>query len=88
MRCLLKSVQRILYLLKQLLPLSYRTRYWDAGHELHFCVWRQWLGRCYAVDDVVVKYDAEMERRSIAAIERGEYRRLDEVIAELRAKCR
>ena len=22
-------------------------RYWDADHQLHFCVWRQWLGRCF-----------------------------------------
>jgi hypothetical protein len=76
------------YFLKQLLPLTYRTRYWDPQHQLHFCVWRQWFGRCFKVDDVVVVYDAEMERRCIAAIERGEYQRLDEVIAELRAKCR
>jgi hypothetical protein len=76
----------LLYYLKQLFPLMYRTRYWDASHQLHFCVWRQWLGRCYSVDDVVVVYDAEMERRCIAAIERGEYQTLDEVLGELRAK--
>ena len=77
----------LLYYLKQLFPLIYRTRYWDASHQLHFCVWRQWLGRCYSVDDVVVVYDAEMERRCIAAIERGEYQTLDEVLGELRAKA-
>jgi hypothetical protein len=78
----------LLWYVSQLVPLTYRTRYWDADHQLHFCVWRQWLGRCYAVDDVVVRYDAEMERRSIAAIKRGEYQTLDEVLGELRAKCR
>ncbi len=78
----------LLYYVLQLLPLTCRTRYWDADHELHFCVWRQWLGRCYCVDDVVVKYDAEMERRCIAAIKRGEYHTLDEVLGELRATCR
>ena len=76
------------YYLKQILPLTYRTRYWDAQHQLHFCVWRQWFGRCFNVDDVVVVYDAEMERRCIAAIERGEYQTLDEVLGELRAKTR
>jgi hypothetical protein len=76
----------LLYYVLQLLPLTYRTRYWEADHQLHFCVWRQWLGRCYSVDDVVVVYDAEMVRKSIAAVERGEYTTLDEIIAELRAK--
>jgi hypothetical protein len=78
----------LLWYVSQLVPRTYRTRYWDADHQLHFCVWRQWLGRCYAVDDVVVRYDAEMERRSLAAIKRGEYQTLDEVLGELRAKCR
>ena len=78
----------LLYYVLQLFPLTYRTRYWDADRQLHFCVWRQWLGRCYSVDDVVVVYDAEMARQCIAAIERGEYQTLDEVIAELRAKGR
>jgi hypothetical protein len=38
------------------------------------------------VDDVVVLYNAELARQCRAAIDRGEYRTLDEVIAELRAK--
>ena len=78
----------LLYYLKQLLPLTYRTRYWDAQHQLHFCVWRQWLGRCFNVDDVVVVYNAEMQRGALAAIQHGEYQTLDEVLGELRAKTR
>ena len=76
----------LLYYVLQLFPLTYRTRYWDADRQLHFCVWRQWFGRCFQVDDVVVVYDAEMQRRCIAAIERGEYQTLAEVLGELRAK--
>ncbi len=83
----MKILAIFLYYVLQLFPLTYRTRYWDVTErQLHFCVWRQWLGRCYSVDDMVVLYDAEMARKCIAAIERGEYRRLDEIIAELRAK--
>ena len=78
----------LLWRVVQLVPLTHRTRYWDAQHQLHFCVWRQWFGRCFNVDDVVVKYDAEMERRCIAAIDRGEYQTLDEVLGELQARCR
>ena len=78
----------LLYYVLQLLPLTYRTRYWDADHQLHFCVWRQWLGRCYSVDDVVVLYNAELARQCRAAIAAGQYQTLDEVIAELRAKCK
>lgn len=44
----------MLWFLKQLLPLTYRTRY-GIGGEQHFVVWRMWLGRCFAIDDVVVK---------------------------------
>jgi len=68
----------------QLFPSTYRARYWDADHRLHFSVWKMWLGRCYDIDDVVVCYDAGMERKCMAAVERGEYQTLDEVLSELK----
>jgi hypothetical protein len=40
--------------LRQLLPLTYRTHYWDEDEKRHFCVWKMWLGRCYKIDDVVM----------------------------------
>lgn len=43
--------------LKQLLPLTYRSRYRDARDRCHFAVWRMWFGRCFGVDDVVITQD-------------------------------
>jgi hypothetical protein len=40
--------------LRQLLPFHYRTRYGDMEGRQHFVVWRMWLGRCFAIYDVVV----------------------------------
>jgi len=42
-----------MWYLKQLFPLLYRTRYSNAEGS-HFCVWRMWFGRCFAIDDVLV----------------------------------
>jgi hypothetical protein len=83
----MKILATCLYYLLQLVPLIHRTWYWDGDRQLHFCVWRQWFGRCYSVDDVVVLYNAELARQCRAAIDRGEYQTLDEVIAELRTKA-
>jgi hypothetical protein len=46
-------MQRIKWYIKQLFPLTYRTTYTQEGKR-HFTVWRMWMGRCYAVDDVVI----------------------------------
>jgi hypothetical protein len=43
----------IVWLLRQLLPLHYRTSYLENGRRHHAC-WRMWLGHCFAVTDVVV----------------------------------
>jgi len=40
--------------IKQLVPLTYRSRYSDAEGMKHFCVWKMWLGWCYRVDDVAI----------------------------------
>ncbi len=46
-------MQRIYWYLKQLLPLTYRTRYSDDAGR-HFCVWRMWLGRSFQIDDFLI----------------------------------
>ena len=43
----------MIWKLKQLLPLTYRSIYTEEGRT-HFCVWKMWLGRCYAIDDILV----------------------------------
>lgn len=48
-------MNRVIWYLRQLLPLHYRTRYTDSDGNRHFAVWRMWLGRVFAHDDVVVQ---------------------------------
>lgn len=48
-------IDRIVWTLRQLLPLTYRTTYTDESGERHFTVWRMWFGRCFDIDDRVVK---------------------------------
>lgn len=48
-------LSRVVWLVRQLLPLTYRSRYTtEPDGARHFAVWRMWLGRVYAVDDVLV----------------------------------
>jgi hypothetical protein len=47
-------MSNILWYLKQLFPLTYRTVYIEKG-EKHFSVWKMWFGRCYYIDDYIVK---------------------------------
>ena len=35
---------------KQLLPLTYRTKYKKGGKTV-FCVWNMWLGRCFNIEE-------------------------------------
>ena len=44
----------IVWYLKQLLPLTYRSRYAEGGKEI-FCVWNMWFGRCFNVESYEVK---------------------------------
>jgi hypothetical protein len=39
--------------IKQLLPLTYRTKYKKAGRMV-FCVWNMWLGKCYNVEEYTI----------------------------------
>jgi len=47
-------VSRLVWALRQLLPLTYRTTYTESG-ERHFTVWRMWFGRSFDVADHVIK---------------------------------
>ena len=48
-------MSKITWYLKQLLPLTYRSRYRDAAGARHFCVWRMWFGRCFQVEDYQIQ---------------------------------
>ena len=43
-------MNRIAWYFKQLFPLTYRSRYHKGGKKF-FCVWRMWLGRCFAIEE-------------------------------------
>ena len=45
---------KIIWLLRQLLPLTYRSVYTDDKGSRHFCVWNMFLGKCFNVDDYVI----------------------------------
>lgn len=44
----------LLWCLKQLLPLTYWTRYSDESGQHWSCIWRQWFGRSFAITRVAV----------------------------------
>ena len=43
----------MLWYLKQLFPLTYRTAYKENGKK-HFTVWKMWFGRCFKIDDHII----------------------------------
>jgi hypothetical protein len=48
-------MSRLLWCLKQLLPLTYRSHYGEHEEGLvvqRFAVWKMWFGRCYKVEVV------------------------------------
>lgn len=45
---------KLIWTLKQILPLTYRTQYKDEKGSRHFVVWQMWLGRCFNIDDHVI----------------------------------
>lgn len=45
---------KVLYWLKQLLPMTYLSHYHDSDGRARFAVWRMWLGRVYASEDYQV----------------------------------
>ena len=52
--CVQRVARRGRWMLRQLLPLTYRTTYGTMDGKTHFCVWRMWLGRVFDVDRVTV----------------------------------
>ena len=44
---------RIIWLLRQLLPLTYRSHY-KHGKKKMFCVWKMWFGRCFDIEEFQV----------------------------------
>lgn len=48
--------QRLIWYLKQLFPLTYRTRYIDQADNKHFIVWNMWFGRCFNIEDAIIKH--------------------------------
>ena len=44
----------MMWYLKQLFPLTYRTTFKDENGVTHYIVWNMFLGRCYNIDDVIV----------------------------------
>lgn len=40
--------------LRQLFPLTYRSRYTDGDGRKHLAVWRMWFGQVFGHDDVVI----------------------------------
>ena len=43
----------MIWYLKQLLPLTYRSHYMSGGNK-HFAVWRMWFGRVFAYEDFMI----------------------------------
>ena len=44
-------MDKLIWCLKQLLPLTYRSHYVKNGRN-HFVVWRMWFGHSFDVEDV------------------------------------
>ncbi len=36
---------KIIYLIKQIVPMMYFSKYKDANNNLEIAIWRQWLGK-------------------------------------------
>ena len=45
-------MDRFTWYLKQLVPHTIWTAYYDESGTQHFSIWKMWLGRCYDVLDV------------------------------------
>lgn len=49
-----RKINRLIWSMKQLLPLSYWTKYRTQDGAQHFAIWRMWFGRCYDITTVIV----------------------------------
>jgi len=48
-------MQRIIWCCKQLLPLTYRSKYRTSDGAKHFSVWVMWFGRVFKHDHMLIK---------------------------------
>lgn len=46
-------MNKIIWCLKQLLPLTYRSHF-EMANKKYFCVWRMWFGRCFNIEEVEI----------------------------------
>ena len=46
-------MNRLIWMIKQLLPLTYRSKYKEKDKS-YFTVWKMWLGKCYDIDKVEI----------------------------------
>jgi len=52
-------MSRIKWYLKQLLSLTYRTRYIENGID-YFAVWQMWFGKCFNIERYVINTDFDI----------------------------
>jgi hypothetical protein len=50
----LRSRPGLAWHVRQLLPLTYRSRYTDGSGQRRYAVWRMWMGRVFDYDDVAL----------------------------------
>jgi hypothetical protein len=46
---------RLKWFFRQVLPLTYRSRYRNDKGQAHFVVWRMWFGKVFTTDDVLIQ---------------------------------
>jgi hypothetical protein len=46
-------MRKILWYFKQLVPMTYRSRYEVNGNKV-FHVWKMWFGKCYKQDKYII----------------------------------
>lgn len=47
-------MSKLIWYLRQLFPLTYRSHYSTESGQKRFAVWRMWLGCCFDVEDVAI----------------------------------
>ena len=47
-------MNKIKWCIKQLLPLTYRSKYKSDGKD-YFCVWNMWFGKSYNIETYEIK---------------------------------
>lgn len=48
-------MNKIKWYARQLLPLTYRSKYKTKDNKTHFCVWNMWMGKCFNVEDHTIE---------------------------------